>query len=39
MSAWIRADEDVRIARERGIPVYFRVEDVPGFAPHRQSGQ
>ncbi len=27
------ADEDVRIARERGLPVYFRVEDVPGFAP------
>ena len=23
------ADEDVRIARERGLPVYFRVEDVP----------
>jgi hypothetical protein len=25
------ADEDVRIARERGLPVYFRVEDVPRF--------
>ena len=24
------ADEDVRLARERGLPVYFRVEDVPG---------
>jgi hypothetical protein len=23
------ADNDVRIARERGIPVYFRLEDVP----------
>jgi hypothetical protein len=23
------ADQDVAIARERGIPVYFRVEDVP----------
>ena len=23
------ADEDVRIARERGLPVYFRLEDVP----------
>ena len=25
------ADEDVRIARERGLPVYYRVEDVPGY--------
>lgn len=24
------ADNDVRIARERGIPVYHRLEDVPG---------
>lgn len=24
------ADNDVRIARERGIPVYYRLEDVPG---------
>ncbi|MCX6956335.1 MAG: DUF4406 domain-containing protein [Verrucomicrobia bacterium] len=24
------ADNDVRIARERGLPVYFRIEDVPG---------
>jgi hypothetical protein len=23
------ADEDVRIAKERGLPVYFRLEDVP----------
>jgi hypothetical protein len=23
------ADEDVRLARERGIPVYFRAEDIP----------
>src|SRR5262245_60708955 len=23
------ADEDVRIAMERGLPVYFRLEDVP----------
>jgi len=23
------ADEDVRIARERGLPVYFQLEDVP----------
>ncbi|CAN7491906.1 DUF4406 domain-containing protein [Pararhizobium sp. LjRoot235] len=26
------ANNDVRIARERGIPVYFRLEDVPGCA-------
>ncbi|WEX87745.1 DUF4406 domain-containing protein [Sinorhizobium garamanticum] len=26
------ADNDVRIARERGIPVYHRLEDVPGCA-------
>lgn len=26
------ADQDVAIARERGIPVWFRVEDVPGCA-------
>lgn len=24
------ADQDVKIARERGIPVYTRLEDVPG---------
>ena len=27
------ADEDVRLARERGLPVYFNVADVPGRAP------
>jgi hypothetical protein len=26
------ADNDVRIARERGIPVWHRLEDVPGCA-------
>ena len=26
------ADNDVRIARERGIPVYFSLEEVPGAA-------
>lgn len=26
------ADNDVRIAGERGIPVYYRLEDVPGCA-------
>lgn len=25
------ADQDVRIAQERGIPVWHRVEDVPGY--------
>ena len=24
------ADEDVRLATERGLPVYYRLEDVPG---------
>ena len=24
------ADNDVRLARERGLPVYYRIEDVPG---------
>ena len=27
------ADQDVAIARERGLPVYLRLEDVPGCAP------
>ncbi len=26
------ADADVRLAQERGLPVYYRVEDVPGYA-------
>lgn len=26
------ADQDVAIARERGLPVYFRLDDVPGVA-------
>lgn len=25
------ADQDVKIAQERGLPVYHRVEDVPGY--------
>ncbi len=29
----VGADQDVAIARERGIPVWFRLEDVPGFVP------
>jgi hypothetical protein len=24
------ADQDVRLAQERGLPVYYRLEDVPG---------
>jgi hypothetical protein len=27
------ADQDVRIAQERGLPVYDRVEDIPGYRP------
>lgn len=27
------ADNDVRIATERGVPVYYRLEDVPGCSP------
>jgi hypothetical protein len=26
------ADQDVQIATERGLPVYYRVEDIPGVA-------
>ena len=25
------ADQDVAIARERGLPVYFRIEEIPGY--------
>ena len=31
------ADEDVRIARERGLPVYFRLQDVPIAGANGQS--
>jgi hypothetical protein len=27
------ADQDEAIARERGLPIYHRVEDVPGYTP------
>ena len=27
------ADQDVRIARERGLPVYTRLADIPGYQP------
>jgi hypothetical protein len=29
--ASIGADHDVAIARDRGLPVWFRIEDVPGY--------
>lgn len=29
------ADEDVRLARERGLPVYYRVEDLPALTATR----
>ncbi len=32
------ADQDVAIARERGLPVWHRIEDVPGYEPHRDLG-
>jgi len=32
------ADLDVAIARERGLPVWQRIEDVPGYRPHRTLG-
>jgi hypothetical protein len=31
------ADQDVAIAEERGLPVYYRLQDVPGVAPVAQS--
>jgi hypothetical protein len=27
------ADQDVAIAEPRGLPVYYRLEDVPGYTP------
>jgi hypothetical protein len=27
------ADEDVRLAQERGLPVYYRLEDIPDYVP------
>jgi hypothetical protein len=29
-------DQDVAIARERGLPVYYHLQDVPGVAPESQ---
>jgi len=31
------ADQDVRLARERGLAIYHRLEDVPGCAPEAQA--
>jgi hypothetical protein len=33
------ADQDVRLARERGLPVYHRLEDVPGCTPDAQTAR
>jgi hypothetical protein len=33
------ADEDVRLARERGLPVYYRIEDVPVPAAEQEYAQ
>jgi len=32
------ADNDVRVARQRGIPVYFHLTDVPGCAVEQMQG-
>ena len=32
------ADADVAIARERGLPVWYRIEDVPGYRPNSALG-
>jgi hypothetical protein len=29
------ADQDVAIARDRGIPVYYRLDEIPGVVPTR----
>jgi hypothetical protein len=31
------ADQDVAIAQERGIPVWYRIEDVPGYVTTEQA--
>ncbi|SDO05386.1 DUF4406 domain-containing protein [Phyllobacterium sp. OV277] len=33
------ADNDVRVANERGIPVYYNLEDVPGYVAGTSSGR
>jgi hypothetical protein len=30
------ADEDVRLARERGLPVYTRIEEIPSASSHQR---
>ena len=32
------ADLDVVVARERGLPVWYCIEDVPGYRPHATFG-
>jgi hypothetical protein len=34
----IGADQDVAIARQRALPVYYRVEDIPGYPIGRSPG-
>ena len=29
------ADQDVAIARQRGLPVYHRLQEIPGYQPER----
>ncbi len=31
------ADQDVAIAQERGIPVWYRIEDIPGYVTTKQA--
>lgn len=33
------ADNDVKIARERGLPVYFTITDLPGYSGERGSSE
>jgi len=33
------ADQDVAIARERGLPVYHRIEEIPGYAAQPAGGE
>ena len=37
-SASTGADQDVAIACERGLPVWCRIEDIPGYQPHHEPG-
>ena len=33
------ADQDVAIARRRGLPVYYRLQEIPGYHPERAGDQ